>query len=193
MVESPATSLTLLGRLVAGSSAGWDRMVGLYEPLIRVWLRSRGLQRADVDDLTQVALAVIVRRVSEFRHNGRTGAFRTWLRVIVGNALRDHIRTCGRCPTGDDRLLAELEDPTSELNAQWDAEHDRHVLRGLMDLVESEFTTTTWAAFVRTALEGRTAAEVADELGLTPNAVHVARSRVLARLRTEAEGIVDEI
>src|SRR5947209_9648601 len=117
MVESPTTSLTLLGRLGAGSADGWERMVGLYEPLIRVWLRSRGLQPADVDDLAQVALTVIVRRVPDFRHNGRVGAFRTWLRLIVGNALRDHIRSGLRRPAGDDRLLADLEDQSSELNA----------------------------------------------------------------------------
>lgn len=193
MVESPATSLTLLGRLGAGSSDGWDQMIGLYEPLIHAWLRARGLQPADVDDLTQVALAVIVRRVSEFRHNGRIGAFRTWLRLIVGNALRDYLRARRRHPVGDDRFLVELEDPTSELNTCWDAEHDRYVLRGLLDLVESEFAPATWQAFVRTALDGRSVAEVATELGLTPNAVHVARSRVLTRLRTEAEGILDRI
>jgi RNA polymerase sigma-70 factor, ECF subfamily len=193
MVESPATSLSLLDRLGAGSTDGWGRMVGLYEPLIRVWLRSRGLQAADVDDLTQAALTVVARRLPEFRHNGRTGAFRTWLRVIVTNAVRDHIRARARRPAGGDNLLAELEDPSSELNARWDADHDRHVLRGLLRLVEPEFTSATWTAFVRTALDGRPAAEVAAELGVTPNAVHVARSRVLARLRSEAAGILDQI
>lgn len=193
MVESPATSLSLLGRLGAGSADGWQRMVTLYEPLIRVWLRSRGLQAADVDDLTQVALAVLVRRVPEFRHNGRPGAFRTWLRVIAGNALRDHIRARGRRPAGDARLLADLEDDGSELNARWDADHDRHVLCGLMRLVEPEFAPATWAAFVRTALDGCGAADVAAELRLTPNAVHIARSRVLARLRAEADGILDQV
>ena len=54
-------------------------------------------------------------------------------------------------------------------------------------------TRTTWAAFRRTAVDGRPAAEVAVELGLTPNAVHVARSRVLVRLRAEAAGFLDEL
>jgi RNA polymerase sigma-70 factor (ECF subfamily) len=191
MVESPTTSLTLLGRLGAGSADGWDRMVRLYEPLIRAWLRSRGLQTADIDDLTQAALAVIFRRIPDFEHNGRPGAFRTWLRVIVGNALRDHIRTRGRKPGGDDRLLADLEDLASELNARWDADHDRHVLRGLMRLVEPEFAPATWRAFVRTSLDGLAPAEAAAELGLSVNAVHVARSRVLARLRREAGEFLD--
>jgi RNA polymerase sigma-70 factor (ECF subfamily) len=58
-------------------------------------------------------------------------------------------------------------------------------------LVRAEFTEPTWRAFWATAVEGRQAAEVAGELGLTPNAVYLARSRVLARLRGELAGLLD--
>jgi RNA polymerase sigma-70 factor (ECF subfamily) len=193
-VDLPAnTSLSLLARLRAGDPEAWRRMNVLYAPLLRAWLRPRGLQPADVDNLTQNALEVVVRRLPDFEHNGRPGAFRTWLRGIIGNVLRDHIRAAGRKPLGDDALLAEIEDPASELSRRWDEEHDQHVLRGLLALAEPEFAPTTWAAFVRTALDGRPAAEVAAELGLTPNAVHVARSRALARLRAEAAGFLDDL
>jgi RNA polymerase sigma-70 factor (ECF subfamily) len=166
-------------------------MFGLYAPLMRSWLRPRGLQPADIDDVTQNALTVVLRRLPEFRHNGRPGAFRAWLRGVVTNVLRDHVRAAGRRPDADAQLLTDLENPESELHRWWDAEHDRHVLRGLLNLVELEFAPPTWAAFVRTAVEGRPAADVAGELGLTVNAVHVARSRVLARLRAEAAGVID--
>jgi RNA polymerase sigma-70 factor (ECF subfamily) len=191
MVE--ATPLSLLDRLRAGDPDSWARMYALYTPLMRSWLRPRGLQPADVDDLTQNALAVVCRRLPEFRHNGRTGAFRTWLRGVVGNVLRDHLRAAGRRPDADAALLAELEDPASELHRWWDAEHDRYVLRGLLALAEPAFAPATWAAFVATAIDGRPAAEVAAELGQTVNAVHLARSRVLARLRREAEGFIDGV
>lgn len=191
MIASPTTSLTLLDRLGGGDDPSWRRMFHLYAPLLRAWLRSRGLQPADIDDLTQNALAVVHRRLSEFHHNGRPGAFRTWLRGIVANVVRDHLRTAGRKPLGDGQLAADLEDPHSELSRQWDADHDRFILRGLMQFVEPEFAPATWTGFVETALHGRASADVAAELGLSVNAVHVARSRVLARLRREAEGFVD--
>lgn len=191
MATSPTTSLNLLTRLRGGDPESWRRMFGLYAPLMRAWLRPRGIQPADIDDLTQNALAVVLRRLPEFRHNGRAGAFRAWLRGVVTNVLRDHLRAAGRRPDGDAQLLTDLENPHSELHRWWDAEYDRHVLRGLMNLVRPEFAPPTWAAFVRTALDGKPAAEAAAELGLTVNAVHVARSRVLARLRAEAGGVVD--
>lgn len=188
-----ATPLSLLDRLRTGDPDSWTRMDALYAPLMRSWLRPRGLQPADVDDLTQNALAVVFRRLPEFRHNGRTGAFRTWLRGVVGNVLRDHLRAAGRRPDADAGLLAELEHPASELHRWWDAEHDRYVLRGLLALAQPAFAAETWAAFAATAIDGRPAAAVAAELGMTVNAVHLARSRVLARLRREAEGFVDDV
>jgi RNA polymerase sigma-70 factor (ECF subfamily) len=44
--------------------------------------------------------------------------------------------------------------------------------------------------FARFVLDGLPADEVAAELGTTPNAVYIAKSRVLARLREEAGGLL---
>jgi RNA polymerase sigma-70 factor (ECF subfamily) len=61
-----------------------------------------------------------------------------------------------------------------------------------MELVKDEFQPNTWQAFWRTAVEGRAAQEVGDELKMTPGAVYVAKSRVLARLREEAQRLQAE-
>jgi RNA polymerase sigma-70 factor (ECF subfamily) len=65
-------------------------------------------------------------------------------------------------------------------------------LRCLLDLMEAEFEPTTIQAFRRVALEGASSAEAAQELGLSVGAVYVAKSRVLQRLREEAERLIDE-
>ena len=61
----------------------------------------------------------------------------------------------------------------------------------LLDLVEAEFEPATLQAFRRLALEGASGAEVAEELGMSVAAVYVAKSRVLQRIRQEAEGLID--
>jgi RNA polymerase sigma-70 factor (ECF subfamily) len=183
--------MSLLRRLGAGDTAAWQRMVALYTPLMTAWLRPAGLQRADIDDVTQNALTIVVRKLPAYQHNGRPGAFRAWLRHIVQNSLRDFLRSQERRESHVRELRGRLEDPDSALNRWWDAEHDRYVLRGLLELVSSEFTPTTWAAFYRTALEGEPVAMVAADLGLSTNAVHIARSRVLARLREEAKEFIE--
>ena len=88
------TSATLLERLNDRSdSVAWRRLVDLYTPLINAWLRRHGVSAEDAEDLTQEVLEVVVREVARFRHNGRVGAFRTWLRTITINCLRQSLRS----------------------------------------------------------------------------------------------------
>jgi RNA polymerase sigma-70 factor (ECF subfamily) len=88
-------------------------------------------------------------------------------------------------------VLDQLEDPASDPSRQWDHEHDAYVAHKLMDYVEREFRPATWQAFRRLVLDGGTPEEVAAELGLSVNAVLIAKSRVLRRLRAEGRGLVD--
>jgi RNA polymerase sigma-70 factor (ECF subfamily) len=57
--------------------------------------------------------------------------------------------------------------------------------------LRSEFEEHTWRAFWRVAVDGQPAPEVAAELGMKPNAVRTAKSRVLRRLREELGDLVD--
>src|SRR6185369_9618116 len=93
--------------------------------------------------------------------------------------------------TDNEAFLRQLEDPSSQLNEFWDREHDRQILQRLLTLLEPEFEPTTWQAFRLVAVEERSVGEAAQALGLSPNAVRIAKSRVLKRLRQEAEGLVD--
>lgn len=191
------TSFSLLDRLrLEPDDGSWKRLVDLYTPLIQEWLRRQGLQQEDANDLTQEVLTVIVRELPKFRHDERPGSFRAWLRQITVNRLRDFWRAKRYRPmaTGDSDFvhrLEQLEDANSALSRLWDQEHDQHVSRKLLESTESEFTATTWRAFRRVVLEGAKAAEVAAELGITANAVWIAKSRVLSRLREELRGLTD--
>ena len=89
------------------------------------------------------------------------------------------------------QMLEQLEDPDSGLSRLWDQEHDRHVLRRLLAMIEPDFQETTWQAFRRVVLDGVPAATVAADLGLSVNAVALAKSRGLQRLRQEAKGLLD--
>ena len=89
-----STSASLLERLRADpKSPAWQRMVAIYQPLIRAWLSRQDVLASDADDLVQEVLAVVVRRLPDFEHNQRVGAFRTWLRTITVNVVRDHWRS----------------------------------------------------------------------------------------------------
>jgi RNA polymerase sigma-70 factor (ECF subfamily) len=191
------TSATLLERLNDRSdSVAWRRLVDLYTPLINAWLRRHGVSTADAEDLTQEVLEVVVREVARFRHNGRVGAFRTWLRTITINCLRQSLRSrrAQAHATGSSditEMLNQLEDPASDLSRRWDNEHDEFVLQRLLDLIEPDFRPATWEAFRRQVVDGASAETVAAELGMTVNAVLIAKSRALSHLRKSAQGLVD--
>jgi RNA polymerase sigma factor (sigma-70 family) len=191
------TSLSLLNRLRLQPDAdAWTRLVDLYTPLIQGWLRRQCVPPADADDLTQEVMTVVVRELPHFEHNQQRGAFRNWLRTITVNRLRILWRSRQTRPlaTGDSdflKTLDELEDPKSDLSRLWDQQHDQHVAHRLMELVEPQFEAATWKAFRRVVLDGVKAALVAAELKMSVNAVLLAKSRVLSRLRQEMEGLTD--
>jgi RNA polymerase sigma factor (sigma-70 family) len=185
------TSIGLLERLRAGpDEAAWRRLDDIYRPLIRGWLVRDPALRQDADDIVQDVMAVVVREVGEFRRRG-VGAFRGWLRVVTAHRALAHRRALVRRPRPldageEDGPLARLADPTSDLSRQWDDEHDRHVLRRLLELVGPQFAASSLEAFRRVVFDGSPPAQVAAELNMTLNAVLLAKSRVLARLRQEA-------
>ena len=192
----PVTSATLLERLKDARDAdAWSRLVELYSPLIRGWAERLNVRGADADDLVQDVMTVVVRRFPEFVHPEKPGAFRGWLRAIAANCARTMWKSRKVNPTapgGTDfgSYLARLEDPTDDFARTWEREHDLHITRKLLDRIRGDFEERTWDMFARFVLDGLSAEEVAEEIGTTSNAVYIAKSRVLSRLREEAGGLL---
>ena len=65
------------------------------------------------------------------------------------------------------------------------------MLDGLPPAARERQDDRTWKAFWRSAVEGDRPADVAADLGVSVWAVYKARSRVLQRVRTELEGLLD--
>ena len=194
MGESPTTQVSLLLRLCDPDDwEAWGRFVALYAPLLYRFFRRRSLQDADAADLTQEVLQVVSQRAKSFTHQGGQGAFRAWLFTIARNRLRQfHDRSCrSDRGTGESDVLDQIEAvsaPDEEAQV-WEEEHERRVFAWASEQVRSQVDPTTWAAFWRTAVEGRSGEEVASALGLSRGAVYVAKSRVMARLKRLIEEI----
>src|SRR5262245_66232804 len=115
------TRPSLLVRAQAGDQGAWQDLTDLYRPLIVGWLRYQAVPASEVDDLVQDILLTVVQNLSSFRHSGRRGAFRSWLRAIAYSRACDFWRARGRqaLASGDSGVaetLRQLEDPDSELN-----------------------------------------------------------------------------
>ena len=150
MVDTPVSLLERLRQRPDPHS--WRRLVELYTPLIRGWLRRNTLQASDADDLAQEVMTVVVREMPHFQHDQRPGAFRRWLRKVTVNRVRVFLRSRQGRPAavgdnGFEAVLDQLEDPHSDLSKRWDEEHDRHIVRQVLEMVEAEFEATTARAF----------------------------------------------
>ena len=192
-----STPVSLLERLRDRPDEGaWQQLVSLYTPLLRHWLNRYSLPDADAEDLTQEVFSALTRELPGFHHSRRSGAFRHWLRVLLVNRLRAFWRARDHRPAavgGSDLLsdLNRLEDPASHPSRCWDEEHDRHVVRRLLAAVRGEFQSATWAAFEAVMLRGESPADAAARLDVSVNAVLLAKSRVLRRLRQEGRDLLD--
>jgi RNA polymerase sigma-70 factor (ECF subfamily) len=163
-----STSFSLLQRLGrVDDHHAWRRFVDLYSPLIFYWGRSRGLSDAN-------------RR------------FRSWLRTIAVNRATDILRRNrmrAAEPLDDAKTIrGSLESPADLFAEQ---EYRGLLARRALELMKAEFAERDWRACWRQVVEGQKAAEVARELGITLNMAFLAKSRVLARLRTELAGLFD--
>ena len=191
-----ATSLSLLERARAQDQAAWERLVSLYTPLVVYWARQMGLQEADAADIAQEVFKAVAEHIGTFQRTREGGTFRGWLRTITRHKLCDR----GRPPTGATgeggsdayerwgQLPAPEPKDTGELALRQEL---RLLYRRALELLVTEFEPSSWKAFWRVVVDGQRPADVAEELKLSRNAVYLAKSRVLARLREEFQDLIE--
>ncbi len=187
-----STSESLLLRLKkANDQDAWSRFVKLYTPLLFHWARKTGLQSQDSADLTQEVLAIVFRKLPEFHYDPQK-SFRSWLRTITLNRHRELFRrksVSRRAATGS--VLAQIPDARSDADSTWDLEYGRSLFSSAMDVLQSEFRPTTWEAVRKYVIENRPAAEIAAETGVSVWTIYAGKSRLLARLREELDGLLE--
>jgi RNA polymerase sigma-70 factor (ECF subfamily) len=194
---STSTSRSLLQRVRADDPAAWERLVGLYAPLVYHWCRQYGVQEHDAADVFQEVFQSVAAHIGTFRREKPGDTFRGWVRTITHNKVLDHFRRRGREPqaTGGSDAKQRLSQAPAESDASDDYSRDGALERGLfhraLEFIRGDFEERTWRAFWRTAVDGESAQDVATELGMSSGAVRVAKSRVLQRLREELGDLMD--
>jgi RNA polymerase sigma-70 factor (ECF subfamily) len=172
-----------------GHQEAWARFVSLYTPLIYSWGRQVGLQDQDAADLVQDVFTLLVQKLPEFTYD-RHKSFRAWLRTVTLNKWRNNRKRRGGPAALGDAALAEQPGP-DRVDAFWETEYHRHLVARALEVMRAEFQPSTWQACWEFVVCGKSAAEVAAQLGLSENAVYIAKCRVLRRLRQELAGLLE--
>jgi RNA polymerase sigma factor (sigma-70 family) len=198
MGDSPETRASLLLRIRDSRDAqAWRQFVDLYAPLLHGFARKHGLQDADAADLTQDVLSVVAQSIQKLDYDPKRGAFRGWLFTIVRNRIRNFLTRRrpyeqGSGDTGTHNLLAEQPDSVDDSDAGWEEDYQRQLFACAAKCVQKRVHEGTWQAFWQTAVEGRSAQEVAERLNVTVAAVYLAKSRVMAQLKEYIRELQEE-
>jgi len=169
--------------------AAWKRFVQIYTPLLYHWAHRIRLQDQDAADLVQDVFTVLVQKLPEFKYD-RQKSFRAWLKTILLNkwrAQQRHRALLTMETNGSAFALAEEEDP----DGLSETEYRQQLVHRALQLIRGEFQPASWQAFWESVIVGRPAPQVASEVGITVNAVYIAKCRVLRRLRRELDGLMD--
>jgi RNA polymerase sigma-70 factor (ECF subfamily) len=190
----PSTSLLL--RVQANDQAAWDRLVHLFTPLVYSWCRQSGLQPADAENVFQEVFLAVSYNLHTFRRDRPGDSFRGWLRVITRHKIADHFRKKVEGGEGGSDAQKRLQQvPAPDLpddDPETMQSETSLIYRRALDLIKAEFEPTTWQAFEAVMLQGLSSAETAKAVGISVNAVYLARSRILKRLRDEFEDLLDD-
>ena len=187
-----STSDSLLGRLKTTErerEIAWKRFVELYAPLIYHWVLRAGIPQDEAADCVQDVLALLVDKMPQFTYDPRK-SFRAWLRTVTVNKCRDALRrragvTHSAIPleSGDALALDGVELFT-------DQEYEQFLVRRALEVMQTEFQSNTWQACWDQVVLGDSASVVAQRLNMSENAVYLAKSRVLRKLREELTGLL---
>lgn len=198
MGDSPQTRASLLLRIRDSCDAqAWRQFVDLYAPLIHGFARKHGLQDADAADLTQEVLGIVAGSIRKLEYDPERGAFRGWLFTIVRNRLRNFLTRRrpyeqGSGDSGVQDRLEEQPDSADGPDAAWEDEYQRQLFACAAKYVRARVHDWTWQAFWQTAVEGRSAQQVAERLNRKVAAVYLAKSRVMAQLKDYIRQLQDE-
>lgn len=183
-----STPPSLLERLrLPNQQDAWSRFVQLYTPLLFHWGRRLGLREAEIADLVQEVLLLLLRKLPDFAYDP-SKSFRGWLRTVMLNIWRN-LEAKGRPEVLDrdlDQFAAAHADGVGE-----EAEYRAMLVGRALQILRAEFPEAVWQPFWHYAVEGKRPHEVARELGVSVNVVYLSKSRVLTRLRRELKGLIE--
>jgi RNA polymerase sigma-70 factor (ECF subfamily) len=190
------TTTLLLESLRNAEDAAWEEFVARFRAPIVRFARDMGLAVDEAEDVAQETLLDFLRAYRNGQYDREKGRLSAWLFGIAHRRVRNARRKEEGRPRplkGPDRTAFWANLPDEQLGRRtWDVSWERAVIEHCLQQVRREVEPKTIRAFELFAIQGRSAATVADELGMSRNAVFIAKHRVMKRileLRTQMESV----
>ena len=184
-IQVSTTSLLLDGLRDEDNRVVWEEFDRRYRPILYGFALRLRLEPADAADVAQETLLRFVQEYRAGKYDRGQGRLRAWLigiaRYRIADVRRDQARK--RIARGES-AMGELvgEDEAERL---WDLEQRRFIFHSALAELRgsSRLNERTIEAFERVVLRRQPVREVAAELGVTPQEIYDAKSRVVEKLR----------
>ncbi len=201
----PTTQWSLIGRAASADSVDREQALAeicrLYWPPVYAFIRSRGHQQHDAEDLTQGLFAELLERDDFRKVNHQSGKLRSYLLTAAQNYLASEQRKNHRLKRGGGSPLLSLDLITAEARCmmpepcddltpdrvferQWAVTVMEQVVLQLAAIYREKNRQALFDAlspFLRTESALPDQAETASRLGMSPQALRVALHRLRQR------------
>ncbi|MCH2205694.1 MAG: RNA polymerase sigma factor [Lentisphaerales bacterium] len=173
----------------------WEDFVKFYKPFIYMMVRKMNFDHHDAEEVVQQITLKAWRSLPEFNYSPDKGRFRSWLSRMTHNTVLDVIKSRQRYSNRLEKYkdvdhLQKLSAPEIEnmANVEWQT----YITNLAWKNVSPDFTEKVRLAFER-SLKGDDAEIIAEDLGLTKNAIYVYKKRVKERLTEEVRRLKEEL
>jgi len=168
-------------------ASAWTQFCNHFQPVVVDFARQLGLSRFDAEDAAQETMTAFFEAFKSGRYDPQRGRLSSWL---FGVARRVILNSRGHQPL--EHMVADKTTGTSfwdmvqddhGIHQTWETEWRQMVLKKCLDQVRHEFEPRVVEAFELYGLRSVPLEQVCRELDMSKNAVYIAKSRVLARVR----------
>ncbi len=193
-------TILLQGLASPGNRTVWHQFVDRYRPLIMRYAQKRfGLSLHDAEEAAQNTLAAFADAYRRGKYDREKGRLRHWLFGIATRQIKSLRRNRAKArdvqipnASSGTGYFDAIPHDDARLEEMWEEEWQQAVYRQCMVEVRGRFEPKTVRAFEMLAQEGLEAKVIAEKLGMTENAVYLAKCKILKRIRELIPVIEDE-
>ena len=197
MSENFNTRMTLIARLRNQHDAGaWQDFVFFYKEYIHAVVYNLGVNKSDVEDLTQNVLVVLWESLPKFDYQPDRCKFRTWMSTIIRNKVGRYFEKKQRYQRDNERAESirsnKAEHHLPEVYEIAEHEWKLHVAELAWQTVEQEFSGKAMQCF-ELFMEGLSVSEISIKLDIKVNSAFVYRQRVQEKFYREIRRLDEEL
>jgi RNA polymerase sigma-70 factor (ECF subfamily) len=181
----------------------WSEFFEIYWKLIYGVARKAGLTDTEAHDVVQETMISVAKHMPGFKYDPATGSFKTWLLNMTRWRITDQLRKrqpvaeyhedSAETGSGGSNTDEETSHTLPELEKLWDDEWEKNLLHAAIAKARRRLDPKQYQIFDCYVNKEWLPERIAKAFGISTNQVYLAKHRMTALIKEEAERIQKEI